>query len=309
MLIIFLQILPLFIIITFGWLLTKFNVANQSWLKPIGDFALYIGFPALIFGNLTVSKIDFNLVGDSFFRYSSLLLGVLFIFLLLINFITKSKTLKATYLISLLFGNAAFLGIPLLVSIDSSLSQIASLNAAVMLFWVFSIGLFIVERYTLEQPNTFRILKNLIKNPLLLSVLFGFLFNFLEIRIPEFIHLPIEMLGYAVSPMVMLMIGVFIAIHPPKSPKDLKLPLVYSFFKLLFFPFLGLITFYFLSKEIEISAITQFAMPAAITPFVLAERYRLNKEFICNSIIVSTILSLITIPTVINIIDYFNDLL
>ncbi len=47
LLIIFLQILPLFTIITFGWLLTKFNVANQSWLKPIGDFAELSKLPAM----------------------------------------------------------------------------------------------------------------------------------------------------------------------------------------------------------------------------------------------------------------------
>lgn len=295
---ILIQILPLFLIIATGWLFYRLKIANENWLKPIGDFALYIGFPALIFGNLTAQPINFELISLSFYKVSALLIGMLLLIAPFLKWLSKSKQSKATLIICFLFGNAAFLGIPLVTSLDESLTQLASLNASMMLFWVFSLGLIIVEYYTMEEPKIGKIVINLIKNPLLLSVIFGIGFNYFNIPVAKVIHLPIEMLGKAVSPMIMLLIGIFIASHPPKNLGVIKAPLIFSAFKLLLFPIIGIFLFS-LNNSQELSSIVQFAMPAAITPFAMAEKYKLDKEFICNSIIISTILSLFTLPFII----------
>lgn len=298
------QILPLFIIIGVGWLIFKLKIASESWLKPIGDFALFIGFPALIFGNLTKEKIDFLLIGDSFMRMSLLLLGLLLIVLIAIHWIAKSKQMKATIILCLLFGNAAFLGIPLVTSLNEDLAQLASLNASIMLFWVFSLGLVIVETYTKDKVTIKKIVVSLLKNPLLFSVLLGIGFNYLDVSVPSVIFKSIEMTGKSVSPMVMLMLGIFIAKNPPTDFSAIRAPLLFSAFKLFIFPVLGLILFSLRGKH-ELSSIVQFAMPAAITPFAMAERYNLNKTFICNSIIISTVISLFTLPIIIYIFNFF----
>lgn len=302
---ILLQILPLFLIIGTGWLISKLKIANVNWLKPIGDFALYIGFPALIFGNLTKSNIDFSVIGHSFLRVSSLLLGMLILILFSLKWIAKTKQKKATIIICFLFGNAAFLGIPLLTNINDSYAELASLNASMMLFWVFSLGLILVDWFTQDKPSMGKIFVGLLKNPLLLSVILGIGFNYFEISIPTVIHSPIVMMGKAVSPMVMLMIGIFIAAHPPKSAKILTAPLIFSSFKLIIFPIIGLALFSSFGQQ-ELTSIVQFAMPAAITPFAMADRYKLDKEFICNSIIVSTVLSLITLPLIIYLFNFIG---
>ena len=298
------QISPLFIIIGVGWLILKLKIASESWLKPIGDFALFIGFPALIFGNLTKEKIDFLLISESFMRVSLLLLCLLFVVLLTVHWFVKSKQMKATIVLCLLFGNAAFLGIPLVTSLNKDLAQLASLNASIMLFWVFSLGLVIVETYTKDKVTIKKIVVSLLKNPLLFSVLLGIGFNYLDVSVPKVIFKSIEMTGKSVSPMVMLMLGIFIAKNPPTDFATIKAPLLFSAFKLFIFPVLGLILFSLRGKH-ELSSIVQFAMPAAITPFAMAERYNLNKTFICNSIIISTVISLFTLPIIIYIFNFF----
>jgi predicted permease len=44
------------------------------------------------------------------------------------------------------------------------------------------------------------------------------------------------------------------------------------------------------------SSIIQAAMPLAITPFALADKYTLDKDFIAKSIVLSTILSVFSLP-------------
>jgi predicted permease len=303
---IFLQILPLFIIIAIGWFFVKIKIANQNWLKPISDFSLYIGFPALIFANLTNNTLDFNLVSHSFQLVSFLLLGMLILILIGLKFFKSSQNKKATYIICFLFGNAAFLGIPIITTLAPELTKIASVNAAIMLFWVFSLGLIIVEYLTLNKPQIKQITINLFKNPLLLSVIFGLGFNYLQIPIPKVINQPLHMLSQTVSPMIMLLIGIFIALNPPESVTELKSVAIFSLLKLLIFPVLGILCFNYFKIENSFSQLTQFAMPAAITPFAMAERYKLDLEFICNSIILSTIISLFSLPLVIYLINFIR---
>jgi predicted permease len=303
---IFLQILPLFIIIAIGWFFVKIKIANQNWLKPISDFSLYIGFPALIFANLTNNTLDFNLVSHSFQLVSFLLLGMLILILIGLKFFKSSQNKKATYIICFLFGNAAFLGIPIITTLAPELTKIASVNAAIMLFWVFSLGLIIVEYLTLNKPQIKQITINLFKNPLLLSVIFGLGFNYLQIPIPKVINQPLHMLSQTVSPMIMLLIGIFIALNPPESVTELKSVAIFSLLKLLIFPVLGILCFNYFKIENSFSQLTQFAMPAAITPFAMAERYKLDLEFICNSIILSTIISLFSLPLVIYLINFIG---
>ena len=61
-----------------------------------------------------------------------------------------------------MFGNIAFMGIPILTSINPNLKQEASLNAAIHLFWVFSIGVFSVEWLTKKKNDVKTILSKLI---------------------------------------------------------------------------------------------------------------------------------------------------
>ena len=137
-------------------------------------------------------------------------------------------------------------------------------------------------------------------------MIFGLGFNYLQIPTPKIIKQPIDMLSQTVSPMIMLIIGIFIALNPPKSVIELKSAAIFSLLKLLIFPVLAILCFSYFKIENSFSQLTQFAMPAAITPFAMAERYKLDSEFICNSIILSTIISLFSLPLIINLIKFIG---
>jgi predicted permease len=300
---IFQQILSLFIIIGIGWVITHVKIANESWSKTISSFALYIGFPALIFSGIAKAPIDTQLITKSFGVNSIIILSIIGVLLLVFKAFKFTSKNKATYLICFMFGNVAFLGIPLISSINPDLQQEATLNAAVHLFWVFSIGIFFVEYYNAKEISSGKIILNLFKNPLLLAVLFGLGFNILNISLPPLLLKPIEMLGSSVSPIVMLMIGIFIKTHPIKSKNQIVAPLTYSAFKLIIIPIVCILIISTQSNTTNyLATITDIAMPIAITPFALADHYNLDKEFISNSIIISTLSSIITLPFIIELI-------
>jgi predicted permease len=297
------QILPLFTIIGFGWFIAKIKLASHNWLKPIGDFSYYIGFPSLIFYNLVEISISPEIIEKAITHNTSLIFALLFLLFLCSLLFNISKKNKATLLLCFMFGNIAFMGIPIITSLNPSLKQEATVNASIYLFWVFSVGILAIEWLTMEKSNYKKTIFNLLTNPLLISVIIGLTTNFASLKLPVPILIPIKLLGNTVAPLVMLMIGIFMFLNPIKNLKELKNPLIYSIIKLLIFPIIVIITLDKIHLEEQFfTAIIDIAMPCAITPFALANIYDLNKRFISNSIIISTSLSIITLTIIIGLI-------
>lgn len=200
-----------------------------------------------------------------------------------------------------MFGNVAYLGIPVIteVSGEQALST-ASLIVAVHLFWIFTAGIACLE-YSLEKEKKYvipTVFKNLIKNPLLIAVLLGLLVRALHIQIPEIIIKSLDMMTASVTPIVLMVIGLFIgSSHIGKISEWIPV-FLFSLVILLLLPtgfYFGTVFLGYTPSQFSYS-ITQAAMPLAITPFALAEKYTLNKKFIARSIVLSTILSAITLP-------------
>ena len=113
------------------------------------------------------------------------------------------------------------------------------------------------------------------------------------------ISMSINMIAASVTPVVLIVIGLFIGRTKIGALKRWIPVFAFSFMTLIVLPAL----FYYgviLAGTSPVSehgpSIIEAAMPLAITPFALAETYNLNKGFIARSIVLSTILSVVTIP-------------
>lgn len=294
-------IAPLFIVIFASALLQKFKNIGDDWSKVLNDFALKIGFPVLIFSALSKAPFSFSdqaqlIIGNSLFILASFLAAII-----IGKILRLEKQMFRTLFICFVFGNVAYLGIPILVQISGEkILPTASLIVAIYLFWLFTVGIGYLD-YSIDKNKKAvakNILKNLFKNPLLLSVILGIIIGSLKITLPSILLKSLDMITASVTPTVLIVIGLFIG----KS----KIGKLTEWFPILLFSILTLAilpaVFYFGAKFSGFvpnqfsSSIIQAAMPLAITPFALADKYNLNKTFIARSIVLSTILSVISLP-------------
>ncbi len=106
------------------------------------------------------------------------------------------------------------------------------------------------------------------------------------------------MVSASVTPTVLIVIGLFIGKSKIGKLREWMPVFLFSMLTLFVLP----AGFYFGLKicGLEPSAfapsLIQASMPLAITPFALADRYHLNKEFIVRSIVLSTILAVLSLP-------------
>ena len=311
MLEIFLVILPLFLIIFASAVIGKFKNLDDRWPQILNSFALNIGLPALIFSSLI--KVSLTGQGDIILANSLfLLLCFLVIYLLGKTTSIKTKTIK-TLFICLAFGNIAYLGPPILIQIyGQKIMPEVSLIIGVHLFWIFTVGLGFLD-YQLKQRQSWigklfhkkapseiitHIGIDLLKNPLLVSILLGLLIAFSGIKLPFFLSSAIDMLAASVTPVVLVVIGLFISQSKISQAKDWWPAIIFTGVTLFIVPgafYYGVKIF---SSDLTryMPSLIEFAMPLAITPFALADKFDLDKKFISKAIVLSTILSIITIP-------------
>ncbi len=295
-------ILPIFIIIFGSALLKRFKVADDTWMPVLNNFALKIGFPALIFGALYNTKFDFTTDGTLILINSALIIITLALAYLIGKIAQlKPKSLK-TLFICVVFGNVAYLGVPVLNKVygEASLSE-ASIIIAVYLFWMFTLGIGFLEmsKKNQEHKDLLKMLfHKILTNPLLLAVIFGVAFSVLTIPLPDVIMQAVSMLSASVTPVVLVVIGLFLGDAKLGKLADWTPILGFSIVTLLLVPALMLLTLYAMRLDFPTYAtsIVEASMPLAITPFALSAQYDLDKKFIANAIVLSTVLSIFTIP-------------
>lgn len=294
-------IAPLFLIIFASALLQKFKIIGDNWSTVLNEFALKIGFPVLIFSALSKAPFSFStesglIISNSLFIVTSLILAFL-----LGKILRLEKQMFLTLFICFIFGNVAYLGIPILTQISGDkIIPTATLIVAIYLFWIFTAGIGYLD-YSISKNKrdlAKNIIKNLITNPLLISVILGILIGSFQITLPAILLKSLDMITASVTPTVLIVIGLFIGKSKFGKLSDWFPIMLFSILKLAILPAIFYFGVKFLGASLPqfSSSIIQSAMPLAITPFALADKYNLNKDFIARSIVLSTIISVVSLP-------------
>ncbi|PIZ75817.1 hypothetical protein COY05_02975 [Candidatus Peregrinibacteria bacterium CG_4_10_14_0_2_um_filter_38_24] len=294
-------IAPLFLIIFATAILQKFTNLGDDWSKVLNAFALKIGLPVLIFSALSKAPFSFSAQSSLIISNSLFIVGSLLLAYLIGKILRLEKQMFATLFICFVFGNVAFLGIPVLTQASGNqILPTATLIVAIYLFWMFTIGIGHLD-YSITKNKkdvATNIIKNLFFNPLLIAVILGIIADSLKLAIPTMVIKSLETITASVTPVVLVVIGLFIGKSKFGKLTDWFPIILFSILTLEILPAI----FYFGAKLFGFSpshfssSIIQAAMPLAITPFALADKYKLNKDFIARSIVLSTILSAISIP-------------
>jgi predicted permease len=300
---VFLISLPIFLIILSGWLLKKFKIVTDEWIRILNDFAYYVSLPALIIGAFW----DIDFLNNESLRlvFWSLLIIVLFcsaIFILL-SFFKISQTIKASILLSATVGNTLYMGIPLIeIEFGKEFLPSAALVGVIFLIIPLIVVIALIQYWYCREHCFRKELVAFIKNPLVISALVGVFLSFFKFDYPLILGIKksITMLGATASPVALFALGGFL--YGRFLKKDLGLVFLISFLKIIAFPSAIIVASGFLVKTNSFQILTLLsAMPVAVTAFVIAEKFNLHKDLIGNSVLVSTIFSFIAAPIIISL--------
>ncbi|WP_102400560.1 AEC family transporter [Haloimpatiens massiliensis] len=296
------QVLILFLIIGVGYIARKIGILNKELNKGFSDLLLKITLPFMIIGSFN-HKFSPEMMKNikSIFIYSSLI-HILLIPLSKAFYIKfpKDRDKKDILRFVTVFSNCGFMGYPVLQSIYGNIGILYAsvFNIPFTIFsWTFGVMLFTKDKES-------RSLKKVMTNPGIIAVIIGVVIFLFSIKLPYALMNTLNLVGSITTPVSMILIGSMLA--EVKFSDIFKETSIYyaSIIRLLVIP---IIIYYFMNfcgidKFLINIAVIVEAMPAAAICSIFAESYGKNPKYASQSVFITTMLSIITIPLILMII-------
>jgi hypothetical protein len=192
----------------------------------------------------------------------------------------------------------AYLGLPVLRSaFGEQILPEATMISAVYVFWLFTLGIFLVEYYGDHKVHFRELLVRLITNPLLIAVFIGLFIAVNHLKLPQIVMTGLDLFANSVTAVVLFSLGLFMGKQPVGKLRDWLPVLAFSLGILFVLPFLFLLILRpFTDQSFTKAWILESAMPMGLTAYALCLKYKLNTEFASRTVVLSTLLALLSLP-------------
>jgi len=276
--------IPVFLIILVGYLIGKYKKIN---IQSVVNLIIYLAGPCLIFSSITKSNINLSDFMTMAIGAIAIIITLTFLVFIILK-LTKTKK-KGLYL-PMTIGNSGYLGYPVALFAFG----MAGLSRAVVFDMMNSLFLYSFGIYIINQKNS---IKEIFKLPLLYAVIIGLSFNLLKISVPEIFIKPIEMIGMITIPLALLILGYKLTEIKISSAKTAFLA---SLFRIIggFLIALLIISLFSITGLAKNVLILQAAMPSAVMTMILTAKYKRDASLVASVVLITTILSIFTIPLI-----------
>ena len=287
---------PVFFIVGIGYFLGRQKSDIDTTF--ITNYSANFGAPALFIFAITSSGVTYSVFSE-YFIYSVIALtcfaitGIIFLF-----FMKKdiSRELPPFFL-----PNTGNMGIPICLFAYGSLGMgVAAAISSLVVLLHFTANIFLASK-------KFDV-KIILKSPSTYAVIISVLFLYFDLEMPKFALNTVMLLGYTMIVLILMSLGVSLTQMKVFSIKN---SLISSIGRVIVGPIIGfgLIKLFNLSGYAAGVLLIQSAMPSAILTYLIASMYSPKKivDNISSMIVVSTLMSLITVPIIVFIaLKYFS---
>ena len=296
---IFYGLTPFIFITLLGFLFGKFKIFDLNHAKFLNLFLYYIAVPALIIKFIAQSEIgliDLKQIISYFLMQS--ICGI-FTFLITSKYFKRPIPESIIWALTVALSNHVTLLLPItqIYFNDDVITQVASIilmDGVILL----SLIAFFLELATKKNVQPIIFIRNIILNPMILSILIGvflFVFNF-KIDDTPFDY-TLSTLALCVSPVGLFAIGIILSFYTKNVLN--KLTVSITTLKLIISPLILLLIGFLifdsgLPQEIPGAFFVSVA-PCGVTSIVLCSAYNVSPENIIKAIFISTFASIATI--------------
>tara|TARA_B100001996_G_scaffold332305_1_gene281348 strand:- start:236 stop:1162 length:927 start_codon:yes stop_codon:yes gene_type:complete len=290
---------PFIFITLLGFLFGRFKIFDLSHAKVLNLFLYYVAVPALIIKFVAQSEIgliDLKQIISYFLMQS--ICGI-FTFLITSKYFKRPIPESIIWALTVALSNHVTLLLPItqIYFNDDVVTQVASIilmDGVILL----SLIAFFLELTTKKNVQPIIFIRNIILNPMILSILIGvflFVFNFKIDDTP--IEYTLSTLALCVSPVGLFAIGIILSFYTKNVLN--KLTVSISVLKLIISPLILLLIGFLifdsgLPQEIPGAFFVSVA-PCGVTSIVLCSAYNVSPENIIKAIFISTFASIATI--------------
>lgn len=302
---------PVFFVLLIGYFAKQKGYIDNNFVDKGTWIVFYLALPFKLFYEVKNARIES--LHPKYVAY--ILLGVIFIIFISI-IIAKSLKIKDKRKLSAFVhcayrSNFVYVGFPILDIIYNGAPSMEHMIVIISFgLTLYNISAIVLLTYYSEAEekriSILDIIIKILKNPMIAGVVFGAIFNFLHLPVYQGVDKAIEMVAKISTPMSLILIGASLNFESSKS--DFRLMFISAFIKTVVAPALLIpigVKLGFTNMELGIAYVF-WATPCAANCFIFTKQMNSDYEFASKVITLSFIMSIITYPVGISIMNYFN---
>ena len=298
--VVFQTMLKLFLLLILGFVLFKCHIFDEYTNKKISALIVNVASPMLIISSIagvegSNKSIVFLMIGAGILMY----IGFIILGKIINRIFPFPKKDWPVYECMVVFANTGFMGYPvLLVVFGQEAVFYASLIHMAFNFFVYTYAIMCLTK---GDDSEFKLNFKQLLTPGIILIFVGIFIYLFDIQLPSVLMDTINSVGSLTAPLSMMMIGSSLAVYPIKDSFTDWRSYVFAFVRLMIVPFVTMIMCRLLHIDAYYANITIItnAMPVGSMVLMLATQYNANVKIVTRNIVVSTLLSVITIPIVV----------
>lgn len=206
------SILPIFSIIFLGYVLKGRGIIDSSFSKPANQIVFNIGIPAMLLSDIASAPFRENFNLPAVFCTLGALVIVLGMGMITVRALSVRDDRRGTFLQSSFHGNIGYMAFAIAYYAlgESAFARMAILSSFIM------VGQNVLAVWALTSYNpevrlnggrASLVLKNIVQNPIIMSVAFGIVYAALGLKIPGPIKRGMDIMSGMALPTALLLIG------------------------------------------------------------------------------------------------------
>ena len=294
-------IVPIFLLIVLGYVLTRVKLWDEHFLKIANNLCFKCLLPVLLFYNVAGANI-FEVFDGKLILFACLsaclLCGILF---LIVPLFIKDKKRRGVIIQGTFRSNFLLFGVPLGLSIGGERGAI--LAAVVASFYVPVINMLsVISLYSFSDAKNKSLksaLLGIVKNPLVIGGLSGLVFslirNYIGFEIPEMLDTTLYNIKSTATPLAFLILGGDLKFG--NMLRNAKFSFASALGKVVLIPAIMLPVAALLGfDQLEMAILLAvFATPNAVSSYAMARNYEADHELAGEIITLGTLISIVTI--------------
>lgn len=298
--VVFQTMLKLFLLLVLGFVLFKCHIFDEYTNKKISALIVNVASPMLIISSIagvegSNKSIVFLMIGAGILMY----IGFIILGKIINRLFPFPKKDWPVYECMVVFANTGFMGYPVLLDVFGQEAVFyASLIHMAFNFFVYTYAIMCLTK---GDDSEFKLNFKQLLTPGIILIFVGIFIYLFDIQLPSVLMDTINSVGSLTAPLSMMMIGSSLAVYPIKDSFTDWCSYVFAFVRLMIVPFVTMIMCRLLHIDAYYANITIItnAMPVGSMVLMLATQYNANVKIVTRNIVVSTLLSVITIPIVV----------
>lgn len=291
------KMMMLFAYMMVGFLSAKKGLLKKDFYSGLSTFIVMIGNPALIVSSVMgkYERPQWEVLIKTMIIAVIMFLVLILISQIIPHLFSVNKDEKGIYKTMMVFSNIGFMGFPVILSLYGKEGLLmASLFLLPYNILIYTYGIAMIQ----DKDDEYRFTWKKIINPgvaacILTMIIFGF-----NITFPEPVVNFVETIGNMTAPLSMIFIGGSMLGISFKSVMKNKKIFIFLIIKLVIIPIIaiGILQLYISDKMITGVLLVMLGMPVGSMTVMLAKEYGGKVETASEGVIISTLMSVLTLP-------------